>query len=206
MSYKSDWARNRKREIEIMLIDRTLPIIQGVISAVLSLELPLTCLSDIKTAKAVKKKIARQVRYLMLQLRGWHVMYYINLQCMPLEVVEYDPEVYAADLKEWGQDLDDYDFKVFTSLESANEFLESFKSHYSKLKDHITVKGPCLIYKRRYLVLTSMGLKLQTFRSYKKQWTPGTVINLYDQTYFLPVKLTSIDSCEEGFKYSFKLL
>lgn len=131
-----------------------------------------------------------------------------------LEVCEYDQDVIEQDMKNESVtdalELTDYDRVVFDDENKADQFLSTYKQIYSSLNSLklCTDKSlPNMLYKRRYLVQTLMGFKMQTYRSYKKDWKSGQLINLYDQTYFLTVRLTGLSFCHKksAFKYEFVL-
>jgi len=133
-------------------------------------------------------------------------MFYINLERKP-EVYEYHPEDYAEDLKEYGEKLDSYDWRVFDSEEKAGMWLQEYNAVLRGLDNARICNSrslPAMLYKRRYMVQTIMGLKNQTYRHYLKPWKPGQLFNLHDQTYFLTVKLLRIEKTPQGFRYDFQ--
>ena len=99
-----------------------------------------------------------------------------------------------------------YDELHFTDEAKAHEFLDQYKKAYkslSKKKSNV----PKMLYKRRYMVLSKMGIKRSTVRDYNKNWKVGQVFELYDQTYFLQVKLTSMKkNKDKTFTYYFELI
>ena len=130
-----------------------------------------------------------------------------------LEVCEYDQDALLSDMKEEGVDdaldLTDYDRIVFSSEIEAEFFIEKYKKTYSKLKqltDSSSNGLPAILYKRRYLVQTIMGYKMQTYRNYKKEWAVGQIFVLHDQTYFLKVKLTDLSYCKKKRAYCYKFV
>ena len=140
-------------------------------------------------------------------------MYYcIDLDDRSPEVLEYSGQVLADDMEYFGVknalDLDTYDRKVFRSDEDADAFLD----HYLDVLKNLDNKKICLdrslpaiLYKRRYIVQSIMGEKCQTYRHYKKNWKPGQLFNLHDQTFFLTVRLKSITETPDGYCYKFEL-
>lgn len=102
------------------------------------------------------------------------------------------------------------DRKFFKTEKAAQKFIEKFIDAEKKLtrkKDCKNPDAPCLIYKKRYLIQSIMKIKNCTVRKYKKDWKKGTIINLYDQTNYLSVKISSIEEIEKGkFQYNFKVL
>lgn len=133
-------------------------------------------------------------------------MYFVNL-LRPFVVAEkYTDEDYESDLEDHGDTLQDWDFHVFTEYRKAQDFVSRYKKTQAELKTKGAENAPHLIYKRRYLVLTAMGIKLKTVRSYDKGWSPGTVFNLYDQTYYVPVMLREIRKTDDDeYTYFFDL-
>ena len=105
--------------------------------------------------------------------------------------------------------LVDYDFKVFRTEKEANLWLAKYLKILRSLDNKQICKSrelPAMLYKRRYMVQTLMGEKLQTYRSYSKPWKPGQYFNLHDQVFFLTVKLTSMKKISENsYLYKFKL-
>lgn len=131
-----------------------------------------------------------------------------------LKVDEYDLAFLKRDLKEFGRknimDLNDYDWRIFDSEIKAESFLKKYKKIKADLNNRKICKGrelPAILYKRRYMVLTLMGLKPQTYRRYSKPWKAGQLFNLHDQTFFLTVKLKSLtyDKKEKLYCYKFVL-
>ena len=106
-------------------------------------------------------------------------------------------------------DLSDNDRKYFKTESEASTFLKTYLKTMDGLKNEIICKDknlPNLLYKRRYIVLSLLGLKNQTYRHYLKPWKKGQLINLYDQTFFLTVEIVSITEIEDGnYEYKFKL-
>jgi hypothetical protein len=152
-----------------------------------------------------------------IQCKRFNMRHQLEFFCIDLdskcpEVLEYSGQALLDDLEHFGvQDaleLDNYDRRVFRTPEEADAYLELYNRTLKSLNNtHICkAKGiPAMLYKRRYIVQTLLGEKLQTYRHYKKPWTPGTLFNLHDQTFFLTVRLKSIEETPDGFKYSFEL-
>src|SRR5690606_10428833 len=98
----------------------------------------------------------------------------------------------------------------FNSEKKAEAFLKQYKKIKASLNNRKICKSrslPAILYKRRYMVLTLMGLKPQTYRSYLKPWKIGQLFNLHDQTFFLTVKLKDLfyDKSEKLYCYKFTL-
>lgn len=139
--------------------------------------------------------------------------YVLDLTKRAPEVLFYDAETILEDLMEHGArsiaDLSDYDWRIFKTEQDAKDYLERYMDVLKGLNNAKICKSrslPALLYKRRYLVQTLLGDKLQTYRHYDKRWKPGQLFNLNDQTYFLTVKLTSLTLEPQGFCYRFELL
>ncbi len=141
-------------------------------------------------------------------------MYCIDLTAKNIEVLEYTSEILKEDMEFFSvknaMDLNDYDYKVFKTEKEADDFLNKYLKTLKTLNNNKICKSralPCLLYKRRYIVQTLLGLKNQTFRHYQKKWKAGQLFNLHDQTYFLTVKLRKITKISKNnYKYDFKLV
>lgn len=149
-------------------------------------------------------------------MRAKKTYYFVDLDVpdKSLRVDEYDLSFLKRDLKAFGRknimDLNDYDWRIFNSETKAKSFLEKYKKIKAGLNNRKICKGrdlPAILYKRRYMVLTLMGMKAQTYRSYSKPWKTGQLFNLHDQTFFLTVKLKSLtyDKKEKLYCYKFIL-
>lgn len=115
-------------------------------------------------------------------------------------VEQYTDEVLQQELDEFGvknpQDLQDYDRMIFKSKLEAEMFINMYKLEYERIVTDKTLCQsrfyPALAYRRRYLPLALMGLKLQTTRDFLKPWPVDQLFNLHDRTYFLTVRLKEI--------------
>lgn len=141
------------------------------------------------------------------------IVYCIDLDSARPRVMEYFGHVLEEDLRFYKTRnplrLQTYDRKVFLTEKAASLYLKRFHQVLRKLPRLSRggwEPGPSLIYKRHYLVQSFLGEKSQTCRSYKRNWRKGQVVKLYDQTYFLLVRLKSITKTKNGFKYSFTVL
>lgn len=127
------------------------------------------------------------------------------------EITIYKSEMILDDMKyckvKKASDLDDYDWKVFETESQAEAWLKRYVSVLKNLDNSKIrkISGGGLPYKRRYIVQTLMGEKFQTYRDYSKNWTKGKLFNLNDQTFFLTVRLISIEKIGAKFKFSFEL-
>ena len=129
------------------------------------------------------------------------------------EVLDFSGKDLAKDIKYFKssdpKDLSDYSRKVFRKEKEAEKYLKKFKKTLKKLpklRDGGWERGPSLIYKRHYLVQSYLGEKLQTYRDYKKDWKPGQIIKLYDQTYYILVRLKKITKKSNKYNYEFRLV
>lgn len=105
-------------------------------------------------------------------------------------------------------ELNNFDRRIFLNERDAESYLEKYKRTLKSLDNNkicLDRKLPAMLYKRRYIVQSLLGEKLETFRHYKKNWSPGQLFNLHDQTFFLTVQLISITEEDEEFLYKFKL-
>ncbi|AFC22553.1 hypothetical protein phi1422_0033 [Bdellovibrio phage phi1422] len=140
------------------------------------------------------------------------VFYCIDLDSRRPEVLEYSGKALNDDMAFFKaktvKDLDNFDRRVFACDDEADKFLENYSQVMNSLDNKKICKDrtlPAMLYKRRYIVQTLMGEKFQTYRSYRKDWRPGQLFNLHDQTFFLTVRLKSITETEHGFCYKFEL-
>lgn len=107
-----------------------------------------------------------------------------------------------------------YDVKIFENQKDCEEYSEKYINAMKSLEKYKT-KNPniktSLLYKKRYLVQTLLGEKLQTFRTSERvidmmsKIKIGDKFNLYDQTHFLTVKLTKRTVLKDAVKYEFSL-
>ena len=140
--------------------------------------------------------------------------YCIDLDKRNPRVLILDGEELDFDLEYFGKrravDLTTYDRRVFNSIPEASQFLEKYEEVENSLTSRKLKRDPSLpnlLYKRRYMILTIMGLKLETSRHFNKKWKPGQLIQLYDQTYFLTVRLKKITEVSpKEFRYEFENL
>ena len=143
------------------------------------------------------------------------VIYCVDLDARRPQVLEFGGEELAFDLEffeaEAPMDLETYDRRLFETYEAAETFLDAYTKTLKSLSNEkicLSRDLPAMLYKRRYMILTILGLKLQTYRGYlKKDWKPGDLINLHDQTYFLTVRLKKIyfDDEVEQYCYEFEM-
>lgn len=105
------------------------------------------------------------------------------------------------------KDFFNYEVKVFDSFDDAIEFLAKFKDverRLPKLTNATTKAKASMLLKRRYLVLTALGLKTQTTRSSERvnelmaKVKLGETFRFYDQTCYLDVTLTKRVSRDFG--------
>lgn len=140
-------------------------------------------------------------------------VYYIDLYDSKPVVSEYEKKYLNQDLREAEtsnvMDLDDVDWRIFTDVKRAHDFLANYlhvmKHVLPHYKGNSSPQFKHMLYKRRYLVQTLMGLKPQTFRNYYKPWQ-GEMVNLHDQIHFLPVRVTKITQTQDNeWRYDFEL-
>lgn len=143
-------------------------------------------------------------------------VWYIDLEDRDPVISKYEERYLEMDLADAEtkdpMDLDDPDWRVFTSIHAAGNFLHRYREIKERLEANriITDKTfglrvPHMLCKRRYIVQTLMGVKNQTYRHYKKDWKPGQLINLHDQTHFLTVRIKSITKVGQEWKYEFEV-
>ncbi|KYG67626.1 hypothetical protein AZI85_17250 [Bdellovibrio bacteriovorus] len=143
----------------------------------------------------------------------------IDLSVKNPEVMEYSPEVIREDLEYFGfkdpMELNDYDHKIFKTEKAAESWLTKYKGILKALDNNkicLTKDVPTILYKRRYIVQTLMGEKLQTYRDSDRvhkmmsKVTIGGMFNLNDQTFFLTVVLKAVEKIDKKtYKYVFDL-
>lgn len=127
-----------------------------------------------------------------------------------LEVLEYPQEVLKSEMKAMGvsrvADLTDYDRVIFNSEEKAERFLEEYCRIHDALTPYkfcVNKNLPAMLYRKRHVIMTAMGFKLQTYRTYRKDWKPGQLFNLFDRTNYITVKLTSLTKAGDMYCYRF---
>lgn len=140
------------------------------------------------------------------------LFYFINLESSAPHIEEATIEEVSDTIVEhkvqhW-KDLNDYDFKLFDNKKEAQEFFSQYMTALKSLDNKRICNSrdlPCLLYKRRYIVQSLLGLKNQTYRHYLKDFKKGDLINLHDQTYFLTVQIESVTKEGKNYCYKFKL-
>jgi len=139
-------------------------------------------------------------------------VFYIDLTDSVPFVSTYEPKYLKRDLDDAETknplDLSDYDWKVFLSRDDAESFLRAYLSQLKTLSNSRICRSrelPGMLYKRRYIVQSIMKLKNQTFRSYKRDWKSGDLVNLHDQTFFLTVRILKITKVDDEWRYDFEL-
>lgn len=145
-------------------------------------------------------------------------MFYIDLDAKFREIFELDLEEFRLDLNAENvtsieaYNAADYDRKYFASHDEAESWLERHEKIWSALSNEkicVSRDLPAILYKRRYIVRTLLGEKMQTLRKYRKNWQRGDLVNLHDQTFFLTVEIKKISEVdwngEKMFRYDFKL-
>jgi hypothetical protein len=144
------------------------------------------------------------------------LVYCVDLDTPRPEVLEFSGDDLEADLEYFEVssplELDNYDRRVFLSEVEAEAYLNTYLKTLRSLDNAKICKSrqlPCMLYKRRYIVQTLLNSKMYTERHYKKNWKPGVLFNLHDQTYFLTVRLTQLEELEDDdgvfYRYYFEL-
>ena len=128
--------------------------------------------------------------------------YCINIKARSPKVELLDGDTLEYDLKFFGakraRDLDfvNLKHKVFEELPKAENFLKEFTRIMNTLDNKSICRSrelPCIRMPRALIVLAIMGEKTVTQRHYKKNWKSGQLFNIFDQTFYLTVKLKSIE-------------
>jgi hypothetical protein len=146
-----------------------------------------------------------------------NLVYCVDLDSSCPEVLEFSGSELHADLVYYNVsnpvDLSDYERRIFRNEVEAEAFVKSYNEVLSNLDKYCKRSNtrdttiPCMIYKRRYIALSILGLKLQTVRHYKKRWQPGQFFNLNDQCYFLTVRLLKLSEYGSShYKYEFEVV
>lgn len=110
-------------------------------------------------------------------------------------------------------DLENHDWRLFKRVSGAQKFLENYNKTLLDLPNmHLSAKKelPKMLLKRRYLVTSLMNVKTYTTRKFKKDWKKGQLFQVYDQTFFVTVKLKSIKERtidgETYYQYDYKTI
>lgn len=145
---------------------------------------------------------------------------YMTIYCIDLDepkhrldVTYFSDNALKSELKAYNcrsyEGLNSFDRRVFDNLGDAQKYLKKYLDKLGELErgELCQSKGlPALRYFRRYLVLSALGEKLHTHRSYGKNWKKGQLFNFHDQTYFLTVELEKLtQENETTFRYDFKI-
>lgn len=138
----------------------------------------------------------------------------VNLRHKSLKVLDYSLDDLKADLKLFG--LSDplelnsilFDARVFGAEKQALDFIASYKDALKGLK---TLKNrpkesiPCLLLKRRFLVLASLKQKTFTLRSSAKNWKVGQKFYFHDQTFFINAIVKNCSKVGKKFRIDYTL-
>ena len=140
-------------------------------------------------------------------------MYIVDLSRNKLQIDLYDNETIQNDLDFFGftevQELQDAEWRIFETEKKAQKFINDFEKTKKNLNNDKICKSrsiPCLLYKRKYMIMSLMKLKMSTQRHYFKDFKPGQLINLHDQTFFLTVKIKKVEKlADNNYQYDFEL-
>lgn len=106
--------------------------------------------------------------------------------------------------------ISNWDMRVFKTSHEANDFYENYIDMMKNMKKYSVCTDrnlPSLLFKKRYIALTLLGIKFYTTRTGErlKNANEGDLINIYDQTHFHTVRLTKKEKInDKEFKYSFE--
>lgn len=98
------------------------------------------------------------------------------------------------------------DLQIFDSEKQADKFIKDFETASKKLPllaDRKISSDVTLLYKRHYLVLTTLGLKSKTVRLRKIAAKVGDIVMFHDQTYCIFGKLTAIRKEVDSYVYEY---
>lgn len=145
------------------------------------------------------------------------IFYAIDLDTRRLAITEFEGEELKKDMAFFkvqnALDLNTFDRKIFKHLKQAEIYLAKYEYALKNLNNklmrmdlnyHPDDKFPCVIYKRRYIVQSLLGEKTYTTRTWNLNIQVGELFNLFDQTYFLTVKMKKITKIDNYYKYEFE--
>lgn len=101
-----------------------------------------------------------------------------------------------------------FDSFYFDDIAFKNDFIESYNKTKSNLSSYTKSRDlACILNKKHYLILAAMKIKTYTVQKRRiKDISVDTLVNLYDQTNFITVKITDITELENGkIRYDFEL-
>lgn len=153
-------------------------------------------------------------------LRAWCIDFCFDGRIVPakdLEVCEYEAYELWREMKVENvkrvEDLTDWDRVVFATEAAADLFLSDYRTVFAEITKapfkYCTSRDlPALPYRKRNLVQTLLGAKLQTYRDYlRTDLIPGELFNLHDRTNFVTVKLKRIVQVDrQQWRYDFELV
>lgn len=138
--------------------------------------------------------------------------YFIDLEQKIKTIETYEEKYLNGDIAYHEVDdaleLSDYDWRVFDNLDTAKEFLDKYLETEKKLRrlPEYNPKFSKMLYKRRYLVQSAMGLKNSTVRHYYKPYENRDIV-FHDQTYAIVVRVKSVKQIDENeWEYNFEVL
>lgn len=146
------------------------------------------------------------------------IYYAIDTETKALDIMEYDEDSLSEDLKFFGVknalQLDSPDWKVFSSLENAEDWKLKYVRTMRLLNGKTYKKSesfsglPCLLYKKRWIAQAILGDKLSTQRHFSKDWKVGDKFYFHDQTNFILCVLTKPikEVGKSQFKYEYKIV
>jgi hypothetical protein len=152
-------------------------------------------------------------------MKGFKKVFTVELAKKVPVIYEWPADKTWENVKELGlkspKDLETYDSRVFETEKEAEAFLERYLKILKALDNKKICKSrdlQTILYKRRYMVLSLMGEKMQTQRSSPRvakmmsKVKVGEMFNLNDQTFFLTVVLTKVTKVsKDTYQYDFKL-
>jgi hypothetical protein len=138
--------------------------------------------------------------------------YCIDLKSRNLKIELLDGDDLAYDLNYYkvkkASDLDMINLrhKVFDTLDQASAWLYKYEQVKKSLNNKTIcqdLKLPTLRMTRNLIVMALMGEKTITERKKGKNWKSGQLFNIFDQTFYMTVKLKKIEKINSRYIFHF---
>lgn len=142
----------------------------------------------------------------------------IDLRSKGLEICEYAPDLIKSDMKLLGVknalDLDlivDFNQKIFKTERDAetwrSKFLKTLRS-LDSFKILSERRRPLIAMKRRYIVLSILGEKRFTRRTFKRNWSAGQEFYIHDQRSYVLCRLSEdvVDDGDGLYTYHYEVI
>lgn len=99
------------------------------------------------------------------------------------------------------------DLQVFKTETDADKFVSDFHATAKTLpllKNKTEQCKSALVSKRHHLALILLGKKMKTERRHKIKAEAGDLVCIHDQTYYVPVRLTSVRQDGDSYIYEYE--